>query len=154
MVNRLPMAKINAILTLHRQGRSQRQIAATLGDDLKTVSEHLQAAESKRAKAPTGQAPTAPYSSWSKAPTGLEEANVEAHEPANRPCRSGRSDCAAYRQVIDQLLDRGLSAKRIHQDLTSEHGFEGTTACAALCGSFERHVSHRSIDQLQRPSDH
>ena len=67
MVNRLPMAKIN--VTLHRQGWSQRQIAATLGVDRKTVSEHLQSAESKRAKAPTGS-----DSNWAKAPTSLEEA--------------------------------------------------------------------------------
>ena len=126
MVNRLPMAKINAILTLHRQGWSQRQIAATLGVDRKTVSEHLQAAESKRAKAPTAKAPTGPDSNWAKAPTGPEEASGAAREPASQSSQPGRSDCAAYRQVIDQLLERGLSAKRIHQDLTSEHGFEGS----------------------------
>ena len=71
MANHLAMSKLNGILDLHRKGWSQRQIARALSIDRKTVGAHLAAEASKRAKAPTGKAPTgSDDSNWAKAPTG------------------------------------------------------------------------------------
>jgi transposase len=119
MANRLGMAKINAILVLHRQGWSQRRIARTLGVDRKTVADHL-CEDSKGAKAPTGEAPPADESKGAKAPTGSEPVQ------ANELPLPGRSDCERYRDLILPMLESGLSAKRIYQDLAGEHGFEGS----------------------------
>lgn len=35
------------------------------------------------------------------------------------------SDCEPYRAIIDEQLRAGLTAQRIYQDLTTEHGFTG-----------------------------
>lgn len=53
MANKLKMAKINAILTLHEQGWSQRKIARQLGINRATVARYI-ATDSKPAKAPSG----------------------------------------------------------------------------------------------------
>lgn len=74
MANHLAMSKRNGIIELHREGWSQRQIARALGIDRKTVGAYLAAEASKRAKAPTGEAPTgSDDSNWAKAPTGSKE---------------------------------------------------------------------------------
>jgi transposase len=39
---------------------------------------------------------------------------------------SSRSECASFREVVIAKIEAGLSAKRIHQDLESEHGFVGS----------------------------
>lgn len=110
MANQLSMAKINSIETLHASGHSNREIACLLGIDRGTVNKYvaqLHAAEN-RPKAPTGSRP-------SELPDSMS-----AH-------RSGApSQCERYRKHIEAKLVQGLSATRIHQDLTSEHGFEGS----------------------------
>lgn len=53
MANRLKMAKIQAILTLHQRGWSYRRIAAELGIHRETVARHV-LAHSKLAEAPPG----------------------------------------------------------------------------------------------------
>ena len=55
MGNHLKMAKVNAILTLHARGWSNRRIARELGIDRDAVSRHVRGASdnSKAAKAPT-----------------------------------------------------------------------------------------------------
>jgi len=50
MANQLKMAEINAIRTLHKSGRSQREIARLLGIHRDTVAKHLSAEDSKPAK--------------------------------------------------------------------------------------------------------
>ena len=82
MANRLKMAKVNAVLTLHERGWSNRRIARTLNIDRKTVSEYLRAADSKRTKAPIGSAPTGDDSKRAKAPTGSEAAVDDLLPPA------------------------------------------------------------------------
>ena len=106
MTNRLKMAKINAIRTLHEQGWSGRRISRELGVDRETVRRYVQAADSNPANAPTGS-----------------EAILPLHSPGN-PGR--RSDCELFRDVILSKLEQGLSAQRIYQDLTTEAGFEGS----------------------------
>src|SRR5688572_13908774 len=87
MANHLSMAKVSGILSLHHEGWSQRRIAETLGIDRKTVGQHLAAEAAKRAKAPTGKAPTgSDDSKRAKAPTGsdgLSEAESAELEGVN-----------------------------------------------------------------------
>ncbi len=47
------------------------------------------------------------------------------------------SRCEPSRQVILDKLEQGLSAKRIYQDLVSEHGFTDKhwSVCGSLAGS-------------------
>jgi len=53
MANRLSMAKVNAILSLHQSGHSNRRIAKLLGVDRETVGKYVEAAENQP-NAPTG----------------------------------------------------------------------------------------------------
>lgn len=81
MAHHLSMAKVNGILGLHRAGWSQRRIAESLDIDRKTVAAHLRQEEAKRAKAPTGEAPTgSDDSNWAKAPTGVESLREGAED--------------------------------------------------------------------------
>jgi transposase len=107
MANRLKMAKVNTIRTLHAQGWSQRKIAEQLGIHRETVARQLAAERPKPAKAPTGSGDSKP----AKAPTGSE---------------GSRSECVAHSEAILAMLQQGLSARRIHQDLTAESGFAGS----------------------------
>ena len=98
MANRLGMAKIKAILTLHQHGWSCRRIGRELGIRHETASKYIQAVgASKPATAPPGSEPDPP-----DAETGSQ------------------SDCDPFREQILALLDLGLSAKRIWQDLSGE----------------------------------
>jgi DNA-binding CsgD family transcriptional regulator len=55
MANRLTMAQIDTIVTLHKSGHSNRRIAALTGIHLETVARHVrQAASQNRPNAPTG----------------------------------------------------------------------------------------------------
>ena len=118
MANQLKMAVVHTILTLNRQGWSQRRIARTLGINRETVGRyiHLRRAGPKPAsEAPIGSAGSKP----AKAPTGLEAA-----ERGDIP--AGRSQCEPFRQVIEAKLEQGLSRQRIYQDRRDEHGFRGS----------------------------
>jgi transposase len=110
MANRLEMVKIKAILTLHQQGWSCRRIGRKLGIRHETASKYIQAAgASKPATAPSGSDdPKA-----AKAPPGSEP------DPPDSEAGS-QSDCEPFREQILALLDLGLSAKRIWQDLSRE----------------------------------
>lgn len=131
MARHLAMDKVQAIQQLHARNWSQRQIAEVLGVDRKAVRRHIEEMASKGTKAPTGEAPTgdddADGSKGTKAPTGSEGSTTSsqvAAEPGGIPV--GRSDCEPLRQPILDLLEKGLSAQRIFQDLVADHGFEGS----------------------------
>ena len=96
------MAKVNSIHTLHQSGHSNRQIARILGIDRGTVGKFVQELQNQP-NAPTGNS-----------------ANPVPHQPGPK------SDCEPFRQTILDQLEAGLSAKRIHQDLKSAHGFAGS----------------------------
>lgn len=154
MANHLSMAKVNGILELHQAGWSQRRIAETLGIDRKTVGLHLAAEAAKRAKAPTGEAPTgSEVSKRAKAPTGSDGPDSDTSPPVDEDSDTGssqeaageedpgekdeeestiragftpgRSLCTNLQSIIEEKLDQGLTAQRIHQDLVTEHGFRG-----------------------------
>jgi transposase len=102
MANQLKMAEVQAILSLARNGWSNRHIARQLGVHRETVGRHLRLAareDSKPASAPLGS---------EGAPTGFVSA------------------ASAWREVIVQKLGMGLTAQRIYQDLCSDHGYAGS----------------------------
>jgi transposase len=103
MANRLKMATINAIHTLHQSGCSGRKIAELLNVHRDTVAKYV-----------------AEFQSRSNAPTGSDD-QKEASAPTVRP--GPNSCCEPFRDVIQTMLEQGLSAQRIHQDLVTEHGF-------------------------------
>jgi transposase len=103
MANQLKMAEVQAILALARSGWSQRHIARQLGVDRETVGRHLRLSMqdgSKPASAPPGSTALAAGGS------------VSAASP--------------WREVIVQKLEVGLTARRIYQDLYSDHGYAGS----------------------------
>lgn len=101
MANRLKMATVQSILTLHERGWSQRRIAIELDVNRETVSRYVELAR---------------------------QANRLAAEaiskPANAPISEGpgrHSNCQPWRSIIEAKQAQGLSARRIYQDLVSEH---------------------------------
>lgn len=145
MANQLKMAMISTIGALRERGWSARRIARELGIHRDTVRRYLGLARSRppSANAPTGsehgtdpKPANAPIGSDectgskpANAPTGSEGSiSLAAGDPA--ALQSGPiSGCEAYRAIIRDKLDAGLTAQRIHQDLLSEQGFAGTYYC-------------------------
>ena len=152
MANRLKMAEHQAIIALARRSWSYRRIAAELGIDRETVSRHVKAGadEGLRVSDDTGPDPNAtiviPGSADSTITMVAGEAT--ASDPAQdpnativiagdegscgevpkpiAPAPAGRrSQCDPWLAAIVAGLERGLTAKRIWQDLRAEHGFGG-----------------------------
>lgn len=113
MSNRLSMARITSIESLHRSGHSNREISRLLGVDRGAVNKVVQ-----RLRALDLQ-------NRPNLLTGLEEkSGVEISTEI--PVRPGpKSCCEAYQEQILSKLDQGLSAVRIHCDLKAEYGFSG-----------------------------
>jgi IstB-like ATP binding protein/Helix-turn-helix domain len=102
MANRLTMAEIDRILTLHTTEHSNREIADLLGFHRETIGKYV-------ARAKSQNQPNAPSGS-------------------NGTSQSGpRSECGPFRELILAKVEQGFLAKRIHQDLAEDHGeaFEG-----------------------------
>jgi transposase len=133
MANHLRMALVETILTLCQRGWSQRRIAAHLGIDRETVARHLKRAadSSKPATAPIGSAEAVDSSKPATAPIGSDNAS-ESSKPATAATGSdqgrGRqpSACEPWRTVITAMLEQGLTAQRIFQDLSNDHGYRGS----------------------------
>ena len=147
MTNQLSVANMQSILTLYSRGFSCRRIARDLGLDRATVRKYVRDARiadsvgvSKPAKALTGSAADSADQAASKpakaltgsaeacevqqaasdagdSSDGSAEAAVTVVMPPGTP-----SNCLAYRAVIMTKLESGLTAKRIHQDLVTDHG--------------------------------
>lgn len=121
MANQLKMAEVQAILALARSGWSNRHIARQLGVHRETVGRHRRLSESKPASAPLGSG-SAPLGSEGLvsvpegAPTGSMSSGAEGNVSAAGP----------WREVIVQKLEAGLTARRIYQDLCSDHGYAGS----------------------------
>lgn len=134
MSNLLRVAMVETILSLHRRGWSRRRIAQELGIDRGTVARHLglAARDSKPAVAPLGSDAGDGGPKPAVAPLGSDApADEPEPAPASRDAgareRGGRtSECEPFRDAIRAKLDLGLSAQRIFQDLTADHGFAGS----------------------------
>jgi transposase len=143
MANRIKMANIQAILTLHQNNNwSNRRIAKELGINRDTVDRYVRLAKqeneanSKRAKAPPGS-DGFNISKPAKALTGSETDLPEI----SRSHRGRRSACEPYRDIIEKKLSKGLTAQRIYQELVIEKGF-----------SHKYHSVRRYIQKLGKTS--
>ena len=125
-----------SIITLSRNGWSQRRIARELGINRETVAKYRrEARESKPAIVPTGSGgldpkPAIPPAGSSAPDSASGNPNSES-KPAIVPTGSelGRkSRCEPLRTVVVAAWEAGLSAQRIYQDLVTEHQF---------CGSYD-----------------
>jgi len=127
MANQLAMDKSLAINNLRAAGYSQRRIARTLGVSRGAVRRHLREADPNGTTAQTGSSGQAPTGSdeanSTTAPTGSPE-QAAAQQTVNAARTSG-SQCEPFREIILVKCELGLSAKRIHQDLVADHGFDG-----------------------------
>jgi transposase len=106
MANRLKMAEVQTILTLHQQGLSNRKIGEITGFHRETVGRYVKLENSKPAKAPPGS----------------DEESIEDVPREPVVSNGARSQCEPHREFLERGLDRGLSAKRIHQDLSEQLG--------------------------------
>jgi transposase len=113
MSNELSMAEQGAIAALLKQGWSKRRIARELGLHRDTVRRHAREL-ARQTAAITAQ--SNPTDSKQATPVEVTTGSVEP---------LSRSKCEPYRQVIEQKAEAGLSAQRIYQDLTTEHGYQG-----------------------------
>jgi transposase len=116
MANRLKMAIAQSILTLHERGWSARRIARELGVDRETVSQYVRRSPPAERRLDGSNPANAPIS-----PAG-ESALSNAAAPVGDGARGRRSNCQAWLEAIEAKQAQGLSARRIHQDLVSEHG--------------------------------
>ena len=109
MSNQTGMSKINAILALRRQGWTYTRIGEELNLHRQTVAKYVrehQRAERDSEPSTSTKAPTGSTDSTStKAPTGP---------------KVSRSRCEPYRSTILTMLEKGLSAQRIYQDLSED----------------------------------
>ena len=135
MSNQLKMAQVQSILALHDRGWSQRRIARELEVDRETVARYVGLASANPAGPPFGRCPPTGFdgrgvvgegSNPAKLPTGSEDRPIGdeavlAKPVVIAPAVKRRSDCDPWRAVIEEQVALGLSAKRIHQDLVSEH---------------------------------
>ena len=121
MANLLKLAMVDAILNLHRRGWPQRRIADELGIRRETVARYIRLGEKapKPAIAPIGSEDAAEIA-------GATTARLGSGVATEGESQGKRSNCAAWRTVIQEKCDLGLSAQRIYQDLVLEHGFTGS----------------------------
>lgn len=118
MAKRLTMAEIDTILTLHKSGASNREIAVLLGVNRETVGRYLARIRAPiQPNAPTGNPLGDPNGGESGCDVGSSPPGIQSNAPTGP-----RSECEPLREQILAMLEQGLEAVRIHQDLLAEHG--------------------------------
>jgi transposase len=129
MANQLSMANLRSIEILLKSGTSCREIARLLGLDRETVRKYAARLQNQ---------PNAPPGSVNGEST---DSKPESIAPPDAP-PGPPSACEPFREQIVAKLERGLSARRIYQDLVTEHGF-----------SAKYHSVRRFVARLTRQSD-
>jgi transposase len=129
MANILKMANIHAIIGLLENKWTYRRIARELGVDRETVARYdrlRRSRDSKPAIVATGSGCTdIPNPAISTA--GSESCLfADLFFPSSGRSPGRPSECEPLRDTIKTKLEQGLSAQRIFQDITSEHGFTGS----------------------------
>jgi hypothetical protein len=117
MANRLTMAEIDRIVTLHTTEHSNREIARLLGVNRKTVGRYVARAKAEnQPNAPTGMEPC------DGGPRTAAQNQPNAPPGCNGPASGPPSECEPYRELVLAKIEQGFQAKRIHQDLVEDHG--------------------------------
>lgn len=150
-MNQLKVHQRETILTLWSKGWSARRIARELGFDRDTVSKYIREQRANPAAPSPGS--DRPIDAPGPGADGVEGAKPATPSPGDPPVARAKSAtpsagtpsprtrgvvttaleavqsnvslCEAWRSRIEEGLEKGFSAKRIHQDLVSEHRFEG-----------------------------
>ena len=129
MTKRLTMAAVDTILTLHKAGHSNREIAALLGVNRETVGKYLARVKAQyQPNAPTGNRTDDPNNAPAGSDAGDGRAAATSENQPNAPTgstsvpRNGPpSECEPFREEILAKIEQGLEAVRIHQDLAEDH---------------------------------
>jgi len=131
MSNRLKMSKSQSILALREKGWPLTRIARELGVHRHTVARYV-AQQAKSVQAPASDGPKSTHlhsgsgePKSTEAPGTVDSKSTQVHS-GSAPASIGRSACETLRELIEEKLDGGLTAKRIHQDLVVEKGFAGS----------------------------
>jgi transcriptional regulator with XRE-family HTH domain len=150
----LKVATIDIIFSLHSRGWSQRQIARELDINRETVARYLKqaSAASKPANAPPGSDISESVSKPANAPPGFDNLQTKPNhsdppsalvQVASEQGIGRKSGCEPWRDLIQSMCEKGLSAQRVYQDLTTEHNFTGSYYSV-------RRFVHRCIDAKTR----
>ncbi len=142
-MHRLKVSLQQSIFTLADLGWSKRRIARELSVDRGSVARHLKSRAANAATNPAlGSGESGPPKAATNPAVGAdgEDANAASNpalgsgevagaNAATNPALGTKpgpaSLCAPFTAQIETALAAGLSAKRIHQDLTRDHGFRG-----------------------------
>lgn len=133
LANYLKMTKVQQVIALLALGWTFRRIERETGVRRETVSKYAREGPRKPAKVFPGSGELATEADGAETPGNEPAAVGEASNPAKVTAGSGsnpakvfpgsRSSAAAYRDVICEKLDGGLTAQRIFQDLQDEYGY-------------------------------
>ncbi len=128
-----------SINVLTQQGWSQRRIALELDINRETVARYRQLARMAAEPAISPAGVPVPGTLPTEASDPVAGAEPAILPPGSAPVPSAgdtakpaispagrRSHCEAFQSVILSLLELGLSAQRIFQDLVAEHQFPGS----------------------------
>lgn len=137
MANCIRMGMKQSILVLRQQGWSYREIAKRLGLHRETVSRYVRESQAAGAAsaAACGERRPGIVAAGTGDRDGPKPAIVTAGNCDSAPSKPAivtpgnpgqRSKCEPLGDVIDGMLDLGLTAQRIYQDLVLDHGFAGS----------------------------
>lgn len=128
MANILEVFMQSTIKHLARQGWSIRRIARELGINRRTVAKYtVEFRETSKCTTPETRVPAGNLEKCTTLATRVPAGNLGKCTTLTTRVPAGKSieqsSCIAYRTIIEELLQAGLSAQRIYQDLRNEHGF-------------------------------
>ena len=127
MSNILEVSQQQVIQALIVRNWSIRRIARTLGVNRRTVQRYADAAASKcTTKVITGSDAADASKCTTEVIAGPEPSDPSKCTTQTPVIAGSRSLCGAFREVIAPMLELGLSAQRIYQDLVAGHGFGGS----------------------------
>lgn len=123
MSNVLKVSIRTTIVTLAARGYSLRRIARELGVDRRTAGRYVRQAgyEVSQGGVRPGSKCTSAGHEVTPGSEGRVESKCTTSEPEVTP--GSRSSCEPWRQVIESMVEAGLSAQRVFQDLRAGHGF-------------------------------
>jgi transposase len=124
MSNILEVPQQQAIQALIAKDWSVRRIALTLGINRRTVKRYAAAAPKCTTEVIAGSGP--PEDSKCTTEVIAGSGPPEDSKCTTQVIAGSRSLCEGLREVIEPMLELGLSAQRIYQDLVAAYGFRGS----------------------------